>query len=250
MRQFGLIGYPLSHSFSKKYFTEKFEQEQIPHANYELFELPAIDGFSDLLRNTADLAGLNVTIPHKQAVIPYLDALDDSAKRVGAVNVIKIDADNKKTGYNSDYFGFRQSLLNTGIVINTQTQALVLGSGGASKAVIVALEDLNISYKVVSRNPQSTDKFQQIGYQDITSELIAGYQLIINTTPLGMHPHTEACPDLPYPGLTSRHLLFDLVYNPAQTLFMKKGKAQGAKVINGLEMLHLQAEKAWEIWNK
>lgn len=249
MRQFGLIGYPLSHSFSKKYFTEKFEQEQIAQANYELFELPAIDGFSELLQNTTDLVGLNVTIPHKQAVMPYLDALDDSAKRVGAVNVIKIDADNKKIGYNSDYFGFKQSLLNTGVAINEQTKALVLGSGGASKAVVVALEDLAVDYKIVSRNPQTTNA-QQISYQDITSELIADSQLIINTTPLGMHPHTEACPNLPYEGITPQHLLFDLVYNPAQTLFMKKGEAQGAKTINGLEMLHLQAEKAWEIWNK
>ncbi len=245
MRQFGLIGYPLSHSFSKKYFSDKFEREQIAQAHYELFELPTIDAFNELLISHTNLTGLNVTIPHKQAIIPYLDALDDSARRVGAVNVIKIEA-GKKTGYNSDYFGFKQSLLNTGFGITVDTQALVLGSGGASKAVMVALEDLSVAYKVVSRKPEASN---QISYQEVTPNVLAQHQIIINTTPLGMHPHTEACPDLPYEALTSQHLLFDLVYNPAQTLFMKKGEAQGAKAINGLEMLHLQAEKAWEIWN-
>jgi len=246
MRQFGLIGYPLSHSFSKKYFTEKFEQENIAQASYELYELSSIDLFPALLAKHLDLVGLNVTIPYKQAVMPYLDALDTSAQKVGAVNVIKIE-NGKKTGFNSDYYGFKQSLINSHFSINTHTQALVLGSGGASKAVIAALSDLAIQCKIVSRNPVND---QQIAYKSITSELIANYQIIVNTTPLGMHPHTNACPDLPYEALNENYLLFDLLYNPSETLFMKKGATQGAKVLNGLEMLHLQAEKSWEIWNQ
>ncbi|HAS44810.1 MAG TPA: shikimate dehydrogenase [Microscillaceae bacterium] len=246
MRQFGLIGYPLSHSFSKKYFTEKFERENIAQANYELYELSSIDLFPALLAKHPDLVGLNVTIPYKQAVMPYLDALDTSAQKVGAVNVIKIE-NGKKTGFNSDYYGFKQSLINSHFPINANTKALVLGSGGASKAVIAALSDLAIQCKIVSRNPVND---QQIAYKSITSELIANYQIIVNTTPLGMHPHTNACPDLPYEALNENYLLFDLLYNPSETLFMKKGAAQGAQVLNGLEMLHLQAEKSWKIWNQ
>lgn len=246
MRQFGLIGYPLSHSFSKKYFSEKFEKEQIPEVHYELFELPSIDELPQLIRKTPHLVGLNVTIPHKQTVMPLLDELDHSAKQVGAVNVIKIASDGKKTGYNSDYFGFKQSLLNTGIQITSTTQALVLGSGGAAKAVIAAFDDLNVSYKVVSRKPHAG----QVSYEEISPELLAQHHIVVNTTPLGMHPHIDVCPNLPYEALGGQHLLFDLVYNPAQTLFMKKGIKQGAKAINGLEMLHLQAEKAWQIWNE
>ncbi|EAY28872.1 shikimate dehydrogenase family protein [Microscilla marina] len=248
MRQFGLIGFPLSHSFSKKYFSEKFEREQIAQANYELYPLPSVDDLPQLIDQTAHLVGLNVTIPHKQTVIPLLDHLDASAKQVGAVNVIKIDADGKKTGYNSDYFGFKQSLLNTSILLEPTTQALVLGSGGASRAVMAAFDDLHLKYQVVSRKP-STDQPQQISYQEVSPSLIESHQIIVNTTPLGMHPHTDACPALPYEALGTQHLLFDLVYNPEQTLFMKKGGTQGAKAVNGLEMLHLQAEKAWEIWN-
>lgn len=247
MRQFGLIGYPLSHSFSKKYFTEKFERENIAQANYELYELTTIDEFPALVASQPHLVGLNVTIPYKQAVMPFLDSLDESAKKVGAVNVIKFE-NGQKIGFNSDYYGFKQSLLNSQFPINKNTQALVLGSGGASKAIRAALEDLAIHYKVVSRNPEEGNQ-QQIGYQSISEQLITDFQLIINTTPLGMHPHTEACPDLPYQALGESHLLFDLVYNPAETLFMKKGTAQGAITLNGLEMLHLQAEKAWDIWN-
>jgi len=246
MRQFGLIGYPLSHSFSKKYFTEKFERENIAQANYELYELSTIDMFPALLAKHPNLVGLNVTIPYKQVVIPFLDALDNSAQKVGAVNVIKID-NGQKTGFNSDYYGFQQSLLNSKYPITRNTQALVLGSGGASKAVIAALDDLAISYKIVSRNPTND---QQIAYTSITKELIANYQIIVNTTPLGMHPHINACPDLPYEAMNKNYLLFDLLYNPAETLFMQNGAAQGAQVINGLEMLHLQAEKSWEIWNQ
>ena len=246
MRQFGLIGYPLSHSFSKKYFTEKFERENIPQANYELYPLPTIDAFPKLLEEQSQLIGLNVTIPYKQVVIPFLDKLDDSAQKVGAVNVIKIE-NGQKIGFNSDYYGFKQSLLNSQFPINKSLKALVLGSGGASKAIIAALQDLSIDYKIVSRNPAND---QQIAYESITQTLIAHYRLIINTTPLGMHPHVEACPALPYQEMNENYLLFDLVYNPAKTLFLKKGADQGAQILNGLEMLHLQAEKSWEIWNR
>ncbi|OJJ20936.1 shikimate dehydrogenase [marine bacterium AO1-C] len=246
MRQFGLIGYPLSHSFSKKYFTEKFERENIAQASYELYPLSSIDAFPALLEDQPHLVGINVTIPYKQAVIPFLDGLDDSAQKVGAVNVIKIEQ-GKKIGFNSDYYGFKQSLLNSQFPISENIQALVLGSGGASKAIMAALKDLSIGYKVVSRNPKGEN---QVAYQSITTEFIADYRLIVNTTPLGMYPHAEACPDLPYEAMNESYLLFDLVYNPAETLFMKKGADQGAQTINGLEMLHLQAEKAWEIWNR
>lgn len=248
MRQFGLIGYPLTHSFSKKYFTDKFNKEKIAQASYELYELPKITAFPDLLANQSHLAGLNVTIPYKQQVIPYLDALDHSAQKVGAVNVIKIAEDGTKIGYNSDYFGFQQSLLNTQFTISDKTKALVLGSGGASKAIITVLKDLSVEYKIVSRTPDKENP-PQISYTSITSQLMAHHQLIVNTTPLGMYPNADACPLLPYEAMTPQHLLFDLVYNPPQTLFMQKGAAQGAQIVNGLEMLHLQAEKAWEIWN-
>lgn len=245
MKVFGLIGYPLSHSFSKKYFTQKFEKEKIEGCNYELFEIDSIQKFRSLLKEQgAALSGLNVTIPYKQEVIPFLDEIDPAAQRIGAINVIKPIGGGKLKGYNSDYYGFLNSLKP---MVNSfeGKKALILGTGGASKAVKTALEDLGVSYLYVSR----TAKESVISYEQITPELIKEYTIIINSTPLGMSPNVDACPELPYEALTAEHVLFDLVYNPLETTFMKKGLAQGAKVKNGLEMLELQAEKAWEIWN-
>jgi shikimate dehydrogenase len=244
MKLFGLIGYPLTHSFSKKYFTQKFEKENITDCQYELFEIPEASQITDIIKNNADLNGLNVTIPHKEAVIPFINELDEPVKSIGAVNVIKVMPDKKLKGFNSDYHGFRQSLLNF-LPENFQgIQALVLGTGGASKAVVAALNDLHIPCKLVSR----TSSGSAISYEE-ASELCSDYKLIINTSPLGMYPKTDTCPDLPYNKFDSSYYLFDLVYNPEETLFMKKGLEQGANVRNGLEMLILQAEKAWEIWN-
>ncbi|WP_259015984.1 shikimate dehydrogenase family protein [Emticicia fluvialis] len=244
MNIYGLIGYPLGHSFSKKYFTGKFEQLGLADSHaYELFELPEIEQFSQIISNTPGLKGLNVTIPHKQAVMPFLDGLDASALKVGAVNVIKIAADGKLIGFNSDYYGFKTSLEEF-IPANIALKALVLGNGGAAKAVIAALNDLSIPFRIVSRT--KTD--DTISYDDLKSE-IDNYQLIINCSPVGTYPKSEVCPDIPYERLTANHYLYDLVYNPVQTLFLQKGEEQGAKTHNGLEMLHLQAEKAWEIWN-
>lgn len=244
MRTYGLIGQKLGHSFSKKYFTHKFEKEQLSHCHYELFELPSIQKFPDLLEQQATLCGLNVTIPYKLEVIAYLDDMDELARKIGAVNVIKFREDGKKIGYNSDCIGFSQSLLN--FIPSTEIQALVLGTGGASKAVRVALEQLAIPYQLVSR----TASEGILAYEDIHPETIAHFPLIINTTPLGMSPNETSAPLLPYESLTSSHYLYDLVYNPEETTFMKKGLAQGAKVKNGMEMLHLQAEAAWDIWNQ
>ncbi|MFN6943728.1 MAG: shikimate dehydrogenase family protein [Cytophagaceae bacterium] len=244
MRLFGLIGYPLTHSFSKKYFTEKFDKENITDARYELFELKDISEFPEVLKNNPDLCGLNVTIPYKEAIIPYLDELDEPVKNINAVNVIKVEKGKILKGYNSDYYGFKVSLLKLIQKVDPRYKSLILGSGGASKAVCAALDDLGIPYLTVSRK---ADK--GITYSDIDESLIRDYQIIINTTPLGMYPKTDSCPDIPYNFLTSDHYLFDLVYNPEETLFMQRGKAAGAQTKNGLEMLYLQAEKAWEIWN-
>lgn len=245
MKKLGLIGYSLSHSFSKKYFENKFQQEKIEGYQYDLYELESIEGFNDLITQNSALVGLNVTIPYKEQVIPYLDTLSSEAQKIGAVNVIKIEENGQKVGYNSDYFGFRQSLVNTSWNL-TNIQALVLGTGGASKAVQIALQDLNIPYQIVSRKPSS----HGLVYEDLTEKFIQDFHLIINTTPLGMSPKIETYPDLPYTFIHENHLFFDLVYNPEKTIFLRKGETQGVKTQNGLEMLHLQAEKAWEIWTK
>ncbi len=212
---------------------------------YKLFELPDIQELPQLLKNEPNLKGLNVTIPHKQAVMPFLDGLDASAEKVGAVNVIKFMEDGRLIGYNSDYYGFKTSLedfLSEGNI--PSIKALVLGNGGAGKAVVAALKDLGIDYKTVSR----TKSEENISYDEIPS-LIADYQLIINCSPVGTYPKSEQCPDIPYESLTENYFLYDLVYNPLETLFLQKGKEKGAKIHNGLPMLHLQAEKAWEIWH-
>lgn len=247
MTLYGLIGYPLTHSFSQRYFTEKFAREGITDSVYELFELPFIADLPAIIA-LPDLLGLNVTIPHKQAVLPYLDHFDSSARKIGAVNVIKIEADGSRTGYNSDYYGFRQSLTNWLASLNRPAgdlKALVLGTGGASKAVAVALSDLGILYKYVSRT-KTTDS---LTYAEVETH-IADYKLIINCSPVGTYPNTHEAPDLPYPLITSQYLLYDLVYNPAETTFMQLGQQRGAATHNGLRMLELQAEKAWEIWQQ
>ncbi len=246
MKKFGLVGFPLSHSFSKKYFSEKFNNENIKDTVYDNYELEeVIESLPRLISKNPDLIGLNVTIPHKQNVIAVLDDMDEIAEDIGAVNVIKILSDGSLKGYNSDYYGFKTSLEK---LINKDLKnikALILGTGGASKAVRKALEDLGIEYQYVSRNAGDGC----VAYEDLTSSIIEEHHLIINTTPLGMHPNMDACPDIPYEAMGNQHFLYDLVYNPAETLFMKKGREQGVKAIHGLEMLHLQAEKAWEIWN-
>lgn len=248
--RYGLIGYPLTHSFSKKYFTEKFAREGIANSRYDLFEMPDITALPALLQ-TPGLVGLNVTIPHKQSVFPYLDRLDVSAERVGAVNVIQIEADGSRTGYNSDYYGFRQSLQDWLRLLGVPTdvlRALILGTGGASKAVAAALTDLGIPFKRVSRTGSQAGT-DPLTYDQLPN-LIDSYRLIINTSPVGTYPHTDHAPQLPYHLLTSQHLLYDLVYNPAETLFMRRGQERGAATHNGLRMLELQAEKAWEIWQR
>lgn len=246
MRLFGLIGYPLSHSFSKKYFTEKFKRENITDSCYELFEIPDAMEVFDLVERHPDLAGLNVTIPHKEAIIPFLDELDEPVKQIGAVNVIKVLPNGKLKGYNSDFHGFKKSLLSfLPSDCSLIEKALVLGTGGAAKAVKAVLKSLNIPYTEVSRKSEGNT----LGYENLSESVIKKHKLIINTTPLGMHPKTQSFPAIPYQHITEEHYLFDLVYNPEETVFMKMGAEKGARTKNGLEMLTLQAEKAWNIWN-
>jgi shikimate dehydrogenase len=244
MRKFGLIGKKLGHSFSKKYFSEKFEREGIQEAQYELYELPEAQELRALLQQEPELVGLNVTVPYKQDVIPLLDELDEAAAKIGAVNTIKISG-GKTRGYNTDYIGFR-STLEEFYPQEERGQALVLGTGGAAKAVWAALDALQIPYMSVSRMP----KQQELSYEQLSPALLQTHNLIINTTPLGMHPHTNAAPPLPYEALTLKHYLYDLVYNPEQTLFLHKGAMAGAKTSNGLAMLYRQADAAWDIWNR
>lgn len=243
MRKFGLIGKKLSHSFSKKYFTEKFEREGIQDTSYELYELPDAKELSALLQREPELVGLNVTVPYKQDVLPLLDEIDQAATKIGAVNTIRISG-GKLKGYNTDYIGFKDSL-DEFYPQQARGQALVLGTGGAAKAVWAALNALQIPYMAVSRTPDS----DELSYEQLTPALLQNYNLIINTTPIGMHPHTEAAPPLPYGALSAAHYLYDLVYNPEETQFLKKGAAAGAQTCNGLGMLYRQADAAWEIWN-
>lgn len=244
MRKFGLIGKKLGHSFSKKYFTAKFEKEGIPDAAYELYELASIDQLSELLKINPELKGLNVTVPYKEAVIPFLDKLDEAAARIGAVNTIRIK-DGETEGFNTDYIGFKDSLIKF-FPAEQGSQALVLGTGGASKAVCAVLSDLGIAFRLVSRS----NKGRLLTYSDITTDVLQEYSLLINTTPLGMHPDVSSFPPIPYDSLTPQHYLYDLVYSPEETAFLRKGKASGTRVINGLEMLYGQAEAAWEVWNR
>ena len=244
---YGLLGYPLGHSFSAGYFAEKFQREHIA-ARYDNFEFEHIEEAVDHLRALENLRGFNVTIPHKQAIIPYLDELSEDARRIGAVNVVCVHTDPsgrmRWTGCNSDVIGFSRSirpLLQSGL----HTRALVLGTGGASRAVVYGLQQLGLHPQLVSR----TEGTGRLSYAQLTEAVIQDHKVIVNCSPVGMYPHTDACPDLPYHLLTPQHLLYDLVYNPLQTRFMELGKQQGAVVKNGLEMLHLQAEAAWQMWH-
>jgi shikimate dehydrogenase len=244
MALYGLIGYPLSHSFSGTYFNRKFQDAKLSGNKYRLFPLPDISDFPNLLADQPELAGLNVTIPHKITVLQFLHEVDKEAAGIGAVNCIGISDEGKYlTGFNTDIYGFRESL--KPLLRSQHKRALVLGTGGASKAITQALKQLGIEYISVSRTPSGEN---QLAYPDLTEEIISQHTLIINTTPLGTYPETSACPALPYLFIGKDHLLFDLVYNPAETLFLKQGKLQGAAIKNGLEMLQLQAERSWEIW--
>lgn len=242
MTKFGIIGYPLGHSFSKGFFTEKFARESID-AQYLNFEIPDVAMLSDVLRNNPELRGLNVTLPHKQAVIPLLDEMSKEAKEIGAVNVIRV-RNGKLKGFNSDIIGFTNSI--KPLLMPHHKKALILGTGGASKAIRVGLNRLGIEWTYVSRSPREG----MITYEDITAETLQAYTVIVNCSPVGMFPNVAQAPEIPYDCLSDKHLLFDLVYNPEETLFMKKGRAEGATVKNGLEMLHLQAVASWDFWNE
>lgn len=246
MRKFGLIGYPLTHSFSKKYFTSKFEREGIVDCQYDLYEIPYISLFPKILSENSELQGINVTIPYKEKVIPFLDEMDPACKKIGAVNCILIK-DGKLKGYNTDYIGFRESL--ESFMGNVKLNALVLGTGGASKAVIQALTDMDIPFLMVSRTHSKNHGW--ITYHDLElhPEILASHHLIVNTTPLGTYPKTEEMPEINPKYITGMHKVYDLVYNPEKTFLMRSLEARGALVKNGLEMLQLQAEAAWRIWN-
>ncbi len=248
MKIYGLIGYPLEHSFSKKYFAEKFAREGILDSNYRNFPLEDISDFPLLIRNTSWLAGLNVTIPYKEKIISFLNGLDPVAQATGAVNTIKItdeQGDKQLTGFNTDVYGFSESL-RPALDPSIHRSALILGTGGASKAVRYALHEMGIGALFVSR---SKKKGEVINYEMLNDQIVANHKLIINTTPLGTFPDTGGFPPIPYQTITQEHILYDLVYNPPLTTFLSRGKEKGATVINGWEMLKLQAEKAWEIWN-
>jgi len=242
MRCFGLIGYPLSHSFSENYLAEKFQREKIHDAVYKNFPLETIQQLPQLIIKHTNISGLNITIPHKESVMDFLDETDTSAKNIGAVNVLKIQ-NGKLKGFNTDHIGFLRSLKPS--LQTHHRKALILGTGGSSKAVSYVLSLLNIEYKYVSRNTIENG----FTYSDLNAEILNEFWLLINTTPLGMFPENDVCPPLPYEHLISKHLLFDLIYNPAETLFLQKGKTQGATTKNGLEMLQIQAEESWKIWN-
>ncbi|MGB4930023.1 MAG: shikimate dehydrogenase [Chitinophagales bacterium] len=242
MKLFGLIGFPLTHSFSEKYFSDKFRKEEIEECKYELYPLENVEDVRFLFEVNKELKGLNVTIPYKESVIEYLDDLDDIAQKIGAVNCIKID-EIQRVGYNTDYAGFRDSL--KPLLKKHHTKALVLGTGGASKAVVYALNELGIQTTLVSRKEGTTE----LTYQQLTKEIISQHSIIINCTPVGMYPDIQLCPEIPYEFITAQHILYDLIYNPGKTLFLEKGEKQGATIKNGLQMLELQAEYAWEIWN-
>ena len=244
MNVYGLIGNPLVHSFSKKYFTEKFEKKNLDDCRFELYPLEAISEFPDLVEHVKDLQGLAVTIPYKESVIAFLDEVQEDAKKIGAVNCIKITA-NKLTGYNTDHIGFERSL--KPLLQLHHRKALVLGSGGSSKAVQYVLDKLNISFLVVTRNNIPANGF--INYDTIDERIMYEYPLIINCTPVGMFPNDAEQPPLPYHFLNKKNLLFDLVYRPAETRFLLSGKESGATVKNGFEMLLIQAEENWRIWN-
>jgi len=242
--KFGLVGRDISYSFSRGYFADKFKEENLPHT-YVNFDLKSIIELDAIIKNTPNLKGLNVTIPYKESVIPMMDDLNKRARKIGAVNTIRITRYQKLIGYNTDYYGFKNSI--KPLLKKHHKHALILGTGGASKAIAYALKKLKIEYDYVSRSEKEGVKFL---YSDLTEEIISSYTIIINCTPIGTFPNVNECPDIPYEGITDKHILYDLIYNPEQTKFLSCGDIKGAVTINGLEMLRLQAEKSWEIWNK
>ena len=249
---YGLIGYPLSHSFSQKYFTEKFANEGYRSHSYVNFPISRIQELPDLLKQQSDLRGFNVTIPYKEQIIPFLDEMDCVARKIGAVNTVQVIRNENRIclkGYNTDVYGFSQSLEEWFTAHSTELpkQALVLGSGGASKAVVYALSQLGINAHLVSR--KEGRKIYKT-YQQLDTGDMAAHSLIVHTTPLGMYPNIGECPPIPYQHLTEKHFLYDLIYNPEETLLMRKGREIGAAVHNGRQMLHLQADKAWDIWQR
>ncbi len=247
MNKYGLIGYPLGHSFSISYFNQKFQDEDID-AVYENYEIPSIDSLPEVLSSNPELKGLNVTIPYKEKVIPFLDSISPEARAIGAVNVIRITHRGSKTelkGYNSDVIGFTKSI-EPMLDKKWHKKALILGTGGASKAIDYGLRNLGLETIFVSRY----ERPETIQYERITPEVVKEYNVIVNCTPVGMYPKTEECPKLPYEAMDNHTILYDLIYNPDETLFMKRGAQYGANVKNGLEMLLLQAFSSWEFWHE
>ncbi|OIQ39976.1 MAG: shikimate dehydrogenase [Bacteroidetes bacterium MedPE-SWsnd-G1] len=245
-KKFGLIGKDISYSFSQGYFTDKFKKEKIENVSYQNFDLPEIFEFPFLVyHKEEEFGGFNVTIPYKESIIKYLSDIDDEAKEIGAVNTIKITEDNQLIGYNTDIYGFENSLKPQ--LKDHHKKALILGTGGASKAIAFVLKKLEIAFVFVSRNPSNVN---ELSYQEVTKEIMESHTLIINCSPVGTYPNIQDCPSIPYEHLSDKHYLFDLIYNPSQTKFLTNGKNVGASIKNGHEMLELQAEKSWEIWNK
>ena len=243
MKTFALVGRNISYSFSRRYFAEKFAHEQITDSEYVNFDIPIIEELPALIRTTPTLVGMNVTIPYKEAILPLLDEQSEELMTIKACNTIKVLPTGKLKGYNTDYIGFHDSLV---LYLKPHhNKALILGTGGASKAVIFTLDQLGIPYILVSRKASA----QAISYASLGEEIIRSHLLIINTTPLGTSPDTQAFPPIPYEFVTDKHLLYDLIYNPEKTVFLAKGEAQGATILNGYPMLALQAEASWEIWN-
>jgi len=247
MKKLGLIGYPVAHSYSKKFFSEKFERENLPEWAYELYPIEKIERLKSFLKSEPDLVGFNVTVPYKVSVMNYLDEIDPEALVIGSVNTVRIiEGDNgmKLKGYNTDVYGLEKSLVP--LIKRGINKALILGTGGSARAVKFVLRNHEIPYTSVSRQRHDT----RIQYEDITEATIKEHNIIINSTPVGMHPDVDDFPAIPYQYITNKHLLFDLIYNPDETVFLKKGREKGAVTKNGLDMLHLQSEKCWEIWNE
>jgi len=244
VKLFGLLGKNIEYSFSRGYFSDKFQNLKLKKHKYVNFDLGDIKNFTMIIQQNENLKGFNVTIPYKEKVIPFLDKLDKTAKKIGAVNTVKLTKRGNLKGYNSDVVGFEKSIMP--LLKNHHKKALILGTGGASKAIAYALKRNDIKYIFVSRNPEGR---KEISYDKLNEEIIKKYAIIINSTPLGTSPNIEKCPNIPYKYISEKHILFDLIYNPAITTFLSKGKAKGATIKNGLEMLELQAEESWRIWN-
>jgi shikimate dehydrogenase len=242
-KQFGLVGKNIDYSFSKKYFTEKFNSENLTDCHYQNFDIESVFEITQILKNS-NLCGLNVTIPYKEEIIPFLDKISKKAKKIGAINTIKITKKGKLKGYNTDFYGFEKSL--TTLLKEHHKKALILGTGGASKAVAFTLKELGIQYTFVSQKMRR----DYLSYEKLNQTIFKEFQIVINCTPLGTFPQTDSCPNIPYHLFDSTYIAFDLVYNPEETIFLKKAKENGAITKNGMEMLVFQAEKAWEIWNK